>query len=292
MTQCFEGRIFSLCGGDYTIKTAQGGFVCRARGRFRREGISPLVGDLVLVEAQGDGSGFIAEVLPRKNALTRPPLANLDQLFLICSTVEPRVNLRLLDLLIAAAELSGIEPVPVFTKADLCDGAALAARYRASGFTSFSLSSESEAGIDELRALFRDKLSAFCGNSGAGKSTLLNRLAPGLSLSTGEISQKLGRGRHTTRQVSLFDVAGGLVADTPGFSALDIAAQGALTAENLPFAFREFLPFLGECRFSTCSHTKDKGCRILQAMAEGAIPASRHASYAALLEELKAQKQR
>jgi len=287
------GRIISLRAGTYTVLTEKETLQCRARGRFRKDGTTPLVGDMAAVEELGGGEGYIKELLPRKNALRRPALANLDQLFLVCSMAQPAVNPRILDYLIASAELCDIAPVIVFTKCDLCteqDVKELLDIYRAFPCFAISMTEDAEDISDELggiKALMEGKLSAFCGNTGVGKSTLLNRLDPLLELPTGEISMKLGRGRHTTRHAELFPVAGGWVADTPGFSALEPAEQEGLTKETLALCYREFAPYEGQCRFQDCAHVKDKGCRVLEAVAAGEIPKSRWESYAALYEELK-----
>jgi len=282
-----EGRIHSGVGGSFAVVTGEGTLACRARGLFRKQGVTPLVGDRVLIERIGAREGYIRELLPRKNALARPPLANLDQLFLLSSTARPRPSLRLLDTLIAMAELAGIAPVIVFTKCDLADGGEYARIYRA--FPCFCL------GIDDdtegVRALLGGKTSAFCGNTGVGKSTLLNRVAPELRLPTGEISDKLGRGRHTTRHVELYPAAGGWVADTPGFSAFEPMEQEALTKDSLAEGFREFAPYLGKCRFPDCAHVKDSGCAVAEAVRAGEIPPARHASYSALYEALKNKKE-
>lgn len=283
-----NGRIHTSVGGSYRVATAEGDITCRARGLFRKLGITPLTGDWVSIERSG-AEGYIQEVLPRKNELARPPLANLDQLFLLSSTQQPRPNLRLLDTLIATAELAGIAPVILFTKCDLSEGESLAEIYRKSGFVSFAVLPESD--ISEVAALLAGKVSAFCGNTGVGKSTLLNRLAPGLALPTGEISMKLGRGRHTTRQVELFPVQGGFVADTPGFSSFEAQRQAALTKDSLPLAFREFTPYAGQCRFQDCAHVKDSGCAIAAAARAGEIPQSRYDSYCALYAALKDKKE-
>lgn len=280
------GRIISLRAGTYTVLTEGAALQCRARGRFRKDGTTPLVGDMAVVDDVGSGEGFITALLPRKNALRRPALANLDQLFLVCSITQPAPNLRILDTLIAMAELCDIAPVIVFTKCDLCDERASRnwlEVYRA--FSCFALSIQDSA--DEIRGLLAGKVSAFCGNTGVGKTTLLNKLAPELALPTGEISRKLGRGRHTTRHAELFPVAGGWVADTPGFSCLEPTEQESLTKENLALCFREFAPYEGQCRFPDCAHVRDKGCRILEAAAAGEIPQSRWESYVSLYEELK-----
>jgi ribosome biogenesis GTPase len=281
-----DGRIHSCVAGSYGVATDQGAVACRARGLFRRQGVTPLVGDRVRVERIDAREGYIQEILPRKNALARPPLANLDQLFLLCATAQPRPNLRLLDSLIATAEPAGIEPIVVFTKCDLSPGEALTATYKA--FPCFAVSKESDVG--GLAALLRGKTSAFCGNTGVGKSTLLNRIAPRLCLPTGEISSKLGRGRHTTRHVELYPAAGGWVADTPGFSALEPLEQQTLSKENLAGGFREFAPYLGGCRFPDCAHVRDSGCAVAEAVRAGEIPRSRWESYCALYETLKTKK--
>ncbi|MDR0532222.1 MAG: ribosome small subunit-dependent GTPase A [Oscillospiraceae bacterium] len=286
------GRIHSLRAGTYTVVRDEGAgeaLQCRACGRFRLEGLTPLVGDLVRAEDLGGGEGFVTEILPRRNALKRPPLANLDQLFLLSSVAQPAPNLRLLDMLIAQAELLGIEPVILFTKCDLAEPGAVEAlleNYRA--FNCLALLPESDIG--PIRALLADRVSGFCGNTGVGKTTLLNRLAPALALPTGEISQKLGRGRHTTRHVELFSAAGGWVADTPGFGVLEPDGQEGLTKDNLFHCFREFAPYAGQCRFADCAHIKDKGCAVLRAVAAGETPQSRWESYAALYEALKNKK--
>ena len=300
MSDRLEGRIHSSVGGSYAVMTLEGTLSCRARGLFRKQGVTPLVGDWVRIERIDDKEGYILELLPRKNALTRPPLANLDQLFLLCSTAQPRPNLRLLDTLIAVAELSDIEPVVVFTKCDLADGAELAAIYKA--FPCFALAPGDD--IRGIRALLKDKTSAFCGNTGVGKSTLLNRIVPELELPTGEISMKLGRGRHTTRHVELYPAAGGWVADTPGFSSLELAppspasrelplggAGQALTKDNLALGFREFASYLGSCRFLDCAHVKDSGCGVAEAVEIGEVPRGRWESYCALYEAIKNKKE-
>jgi ribosome biogenesis GTPase len=279
-----QGRIVSLRAGTYEVHTDACLLQCRARGKFRNQGIAPLVGDLVRVENLGGGEGFILELLPRKNALRRPPLANLDQLFVVCSLAQPVPNLLFTDSLLARAALCGVASALVFTKCDLQGGNAehLLETYRA--FPCFALPNPRE--LQKLGALLAGKYSGFCGNTGVGKSTLLNLLRPELQLPTGEISQKLGRGRHVTRHVELFPVCGGFVADTPGFGSLEGELEH-LSKENLAEQFREFAPYAGQCRFPDCAHYKDKGCRVLEAVEAGEIPQSRWKSYAALYEELR-----
>lgn len=282
-----EGLIRKGVGGFYTVEADGQLFTCTARGKFRKEGVSPCAGDRVRISESG-GEGAVEEILPRRNHLTRPPLANLDRLFVVSSVREPFPDSVMLDKTIAAAELHSIQPVVVFTKTDLEDASALKAVYDLAGIPCFVVSSSQGKGVEEVRALLTGKVSAFTGNSGVGKSTLLNALFPELDLRTGEISQKLGRGRHTTREVELYKLGEDTyVADTPGFSTFDLTRYQLTDREQLARGFREFLPYLGECQFTSCSHTKEKGCAILKAVKEGKIASSRHESYQVMVDEVK-----
>lgn len=287
----FEGRIVRSLGGFYTLRDGEGRELeCRARGVFRKQNIKPCVGDWALAEVTEEGSGYVLELRPRKNALVRPPLANLDQLIMVVSIVDPAPNTLVLDKLLAIAEMQKIEPVVAVTKADLSPQAAadFAQLYSQAGFPTALCSSVSGQGLEELRSLLTGKLSAFCGNSGAGKSSLLNALDSRLGLGTGDISQKLGRGRHTTRHVEIYDLGNGAqVADTPGFSAVDLEKFQRILKDELALCFRDFAPWRDQCRFSSCSHTKEKGCAVLEAVAQGKIAPSRHQSYVTLYEEAK-----
>ncbi|MDR2646509.1 MAG: ribosome small subunit-dependent GTPase A [Oscillospiraceae bacterium] len=282
-----EGRIHQSLSGFYAVHCGETIYTCRACGRFRKENITPRTGDFVRAEVLPDGTGTVSDILPRKNTLVRPPLSNIDQLFFVSSTVEPRPNLYLLDMLIAEAERLAIEPILVFTKADLADASPYCDIYRRAGFQTFRTAVDGNDFVPRLRALLANKTSAFCGNTGVGKSTLLNRLDPALALQTGAISRKLGRGRHTTRVVTLHAVAGGLVADTPGFSLLMPVEHTSLEADALPQFFREFAPFLDDCQFVSCTHTTEKGCAVLAGVAQGVIPQTRYQNYCALWESLK-----
>ena len=287
-----EGFVIKCVGGFYTVETAAGRFTCRARGRFRKERVSPCAGDWVKISVEADRAGTLTEILPRKNHLVRPPIANLDRLFVVASVVEPAANTALIDKAIAAAELRGIRPAAVFTKADLGDPAPLLEAYRLAEIDCCAVSAINGKGLESVRALAAGAVSAFVGNSGVGKSTLMNLAFPGLQLETGEISQKLGRGRHTTRQVEFFQLdGGGYVADTPGFSTFDMERYQLTDKEQLVHGFREMEAFAGDCRFASCSHTCEKGCAILRAVKEGKIARSRFESYAAMYQEIKGVKQ-
>ena len=280
------GRILKGVGGLYTVLTDQGTVLpCKARGIFRKEGVKPLAGDFVTVDA---AEQTIVEIQKRRNSLLRPPIANLDKLFIVAAGVSPPPSYAVIDRLLVSACFQHIEPVILFSKADLVDVSEYVGVYRRAGFHSFSFSSVTGEGIDSFLPLFENSVSVLTGNSGAGKSTLLNRLAPQLSLQTGEISKKLGRGKHTTRSVELFPLFGGFIADTPGFSALDLEIGRGITKNNLAECFPDFLPYVDRCRFTGCSHTVEKGCAVLAALAEGKIEKTRHADYVAMYDELKA----
>ncbi len=283
-----QGRILKATGGFYYVLSDAVLYECRARGLFRKNGVSPLVGDWVKIEETGEEKGYVTRILDRKNSLIRPPLANLDQLFLVVSVADPQPNLLVLDKLIAIAEHKKIEPFLIVTKTDLGEWETLAALYEKAGFQVFCTGLDQDSDLAMLRRSMEGKISAFCGNSGVGKSSLLNRIDSRLDLSTAQISQKLGRGRHTTRHVQLYPVSGGgYIADTPGFSSMDLERYEVILKEQLQYCFREFGPHLNQCRFTGCSHTKEKGCAVLAAMKEGEIASSRHDSYCTLYEAAK-----
>jgi ribosome biogenesis GTPase len=281
MTEMEQGMIWKALSGFYYVHTENGQLLeCRAKGIFRKEGIAPLVGDRVEVE-----NGVVAKILPRKNQILRPPAANIDRAVLVVSADKPQPNTLILDKLIAVCESKGIEPLLVFTKTDLADCAELQEVYRQAGFQVFT-SRPGQADYSGLLQEMAGRLSVFIGNSGVGKSTLMNVLIPDLGLATAQISDKLGRGRHTTRHVELYELAGGgLVADTPGFSTVEIEKYGHILKEELPECFREFREYLGLCQFQNCSHRKEKGCSVLAAVNGGKISRSRHESYQALYED-------
>ena len=290
--QTLDGLIRKGVGGFYTVEAAGAAYVCRARGALRKKRQSPLAGDHVRITVtDGRSENTIDEIYPRKNALLRPPVANIDTLVIVVSTSVPRPSAFLIDKLTALAEYKRMEPAVVFTKTDEEPADALASIYREAGIATFCVSNTTGQGIDGVRAWLCGKISAFTGNSGVGKTSLLNRLAPELSLETGEVSEKLGRGRHTTRQAELFQACGGYIVDTPGFSALDLERAEWIPKDELASCFREFRPYLDGCKFTSCSHTCDKGCGVLAALEAGKIAVSRHQSYVQLYNEVKDKKE-
>ena len=274
-------------GGFYYVRCDGEIYECKARGSFRKRGSSPVAGDRVRITVPDDGFCALEEILPRKNKLKRPALANIDILVIVCSTVDPQPNFAVIDKMTAAAVNNDMQPVIVVSKNDIKNGDEVAAVYRGSGIEVFQVSPESRDEADALLELLRGKVSAFTGNSGVGKSTLLNMLFPHLELATGEISEKLGRGRHTTRVVELFEENGCIVADTPGFSTVDLQRYELIDRERLQYCFPEFEEYLGQCQFTSCAHTCEKGCAILAAVEEGKIHPSRHKSYVAMYNEVK-----
>lgn len=275
-----QGTIIKGIGGFYYVEVADTVYECKARGVFRKKRITPLVGDFVTISVNENSENTIDEIHTRKNFLNRPPVSNIDNLIIVISTTEPKPNFLVADRLIANAEYKSIEPIIAISKGDLSPSSAVKDVYAKSGIKIISL--DENGSVDELAALMKDKTTAFTGNSGVGKSTLLNRLQPTLNLSTAPISQKLGRGRHTTRQAELFKVCGGFVVDTPGFSSFDFEKNELIPKNELAYCFREFREYLNGCKFSTCSHTGDKGCKICEAVADGKISEVRHADYIAL----------
>ena len=288
MKEIRNGRIIKGIGGFYYVETEEQLYSCKARGVFRKKGITPLAGDLVEIRLGEDGTGYVEEILSRKNFLTRPPVANIDQLIVVTSVCDPSPNTLLIDEAIAAAEDKEIEPVVVVSKTDLESGEWLRDIYEKAGIPFFAVSSVTDEGIEAVKSLLKGKVTAFTGNSGVGKSSLLNRIDPRLALETGEISQKLGRGRHTTRKVELLKLGDDTyVADTPGFSSISLEQCDLVRKENLQFCFREFEPYRNQCKFPSCSHTCEKGCAVLQAVQEGEVHLSRHTSYVAMYNEVK-----
>ena len=260
---------------------------CKARGVFRKEEISPVCADRVVVELNGS-EGVITKILPRKSYIGRPPIANLDYLVFVNSTISPKPNLLILDKFIAVAVFKGITPVVVFTKTDLKSVGKLKEIYQSVGISVFCVDNLNKTGAEALKDMLQGKISAFTGNTGVGKSSLLNNMFPELNLQTNEISKKLGRGKHTTRHVELYPLeGGGYIADTPGFSSFDTARYDIIFKEQLADCFAEFAPFKDKCRFLDCSHTKEQGCKVIEAVNNGVIPKSRFESYLAMYDEAK-----
>lgn len=284
------GKIVKGIGGFYYVDADDVIYECKARGNFRRQGLTPLVGDNVEISINegNNAENRIDKILERKNSLVRPPLANLDTLFIVCSLVEPKINTVILDRLIAISEYKKIEPVIVLTKIDLNkEYQNYIDIYEKAGFKVIPVDNTSRSGTEQIKGMLSGKISAFTGNTGVGKSTLLNNIFPNLDLATGETSRKLGRGKHTTRHCELFRVENGYIADTPGFSSLDIERCEKILKEDLPHCFREFEDYLDLCRFNSCSHINDKGCAVCRAVEDGKISKSRHNSYAAMYNEVK-----
>ena len=275
-------------GGFYYVKTPDGIVECKARGIFRKRGITPVAGDNVALSADGT---MIDEILPRKNVFIRPPIANLDILFIVTSTTQPVPSTLVLDELAAAAIYKDVQPVLVVTKADLAAADMLRTAYTGSGIPLIQLNYETGEGLDEIRGYIQGHLCAFCGNSGVGKSTLLNTLAPELKRETGSISQKLGRGRHTTREVEIFEICGGRLADTPGFASLEAQKLCRIPKDDIQHTFPEFAPYFGQCRFTGCSHRRETGCAVREAVDSGTISKTRYASYLAMYEEASARRE-
>ena len=283
-----RGRIEKALSGFYYVNTGGGTLQCRARGKFRREGLSPLVGDWVQVRELGNGEGFVEAVEERRNQFARPAAANIDQMVILASAAIPVTEPYLIDRIASIAALKGCQVLLCLNKCDLNSADELYDIYSRSAIPVLRISAVTGQGLDALCDAIRGKLNAFTGNSGVGKSSVLNALLPSLDLPVGEVSKALGRGRHTTRHVELFALGEDTyIIDTPGFSSFDTAEMDLALKQHLPETFPEFAPYVSDCRFTGCTHTKEKGCRVLQAVKDGLIPASRHRSYVRLYDELK-----
>lgn len=283
-----NGTIIKGIGGFYYVEAADEIYECKARGVFRKEKLSPLVGDKVTISINENAENTIDEIMPRKNALTRPPVVNIDNLIIVVSTVEPKPSTLVIDKLIAVAEHKNIEPIIVVTKSDIASAQEIFDIYTLAGFKTIIVSNETKDGVDEVKAVLKDKISALTGNSGVGKTSLLNNLDETLALKTAQISKKLGRGRHTTRQAELYRVCDGFVVDTPGFSSFEIDKSDIILKDELAYCFRDFSDYIEKCKFyPSCTHTADKGCAVVEAVNEGKISKSRHNSYVQLYNEVK-----
>ena len=285
MAKTATGRIVRSLSGFYDVQTGEGLITCRGRGVLRRSGNSPLTGDVVQITVEG-GKGMVEKILPRRNRFIRPAVANVDALVVFAANVNPVTEPFLIDRVTAIA---GDQEVPVYicvNKCDLDPAVDLVRIYQNAGFSVIQASAETGEGVQQLRRLIQGKLTAFTGNTGVGKSSMLNALCPTLHLATGEVSEKLGRGRHTTRHVELYDLGDDTyVADTPGFSSFDTEQMDVMLKENLQYAFPDLAPYLGKCQFHDCSHRTEPGCCVRQAVQEGKVEKTRYESYLRLYEK-------
>ena len=279
------GRIIRSLSGFYEVQTQSGTVTCRGRGSLRRGNESPLTGDMVEISVE-KGKGMVERILPRKNRFIRPAVANIDALVIFAANTNPVTEPFLIDRVAAIAGDREVSVILCVNKCDLDPAVDLIRIYKNAGFQVIRASAETGEGVEALRQLIRGKLTAFTGNSGVGKSSMLNRLCPELELATGEVSEKLGRGRHTTRHVELYDLGDDtFVADTPGFSSFDTDQMELILKENLQYAFPDFGPYIGSCQFHDCSHRAEPGCAVTEAVASGAIERTRYDSYLRLYEK-------
>ena len=287
--QMVKGIIIKALSGFYYVRTENGILECKARGRFRLDGTSPLVGDRVVCSVDSQKRGRIDHVEDRRNWFVRPAVANIDALVFIAANTNPVTDPFLIDRVSVIAEDSDCELIVCVNKTDIDPGNTLTDIFTKAGFTVVSTSCETCEGMDELRKVMRGKVCAFTGNSGVGKSSILNALMPGANIKTGEVSDKLGRGKHTTRHVELYELGDGTyVADTPGFASFDLEMMNVIPKEQLQYDFIDFAPYIGKCRFNNCAHLKEPGCAVTEAVREGLISPSRYRSYQRLY-ELSAQ---
>lgn len=283
-----DGIIIKGIGGFYYVEAADGIiYECKARGVFRKEKITPLAGDKVEISVDENNKNSIDKIYKRRNMFKRPPIANVDKLVIVSSVCDPRPNLLIIDRLTAVAVYKNVEPIIVFTKNDLQSADEYIEIYKNAGFKTFAVSNETGEGIGEIKAVIENGVCVFTGNSGVGKSSLINRMYPDFALETGEISKKLGRGRHTTRHVELLKINNGYIADTPGFSSLDFETNDLIKKDELAFCFPDFSDYIDSCKFSTCAHVNDMGCRLIEAVNNGDVMRSRHESYVTMYNEVK-----
>ena len=281
-----EKVILKSIGGFYYVKSGDEVIECKAKGKFRNLSLSPVAGDIVDTEFDGS-TNVITKIYPRKNKFIRPPFANLDLLVLVISTVDPAPNYLVIDKMCAIAENKDVQVIMVITKTDMAEYENIRSVYAKAGFKVFYTGADDDGQLEEIRREMQGKLCVFSGNSGVGKSTLLNKLFPHLSLETGITSNKLGRGKHTTRRVEIFETDGCMVADTPGFSSVELVDDNFISKDDLQYAFVEFAPYLGSCKFADCRHINEIGCAVKGAVDGGEIPQSRYESYKALYDRQK-----
>ena len=285
MANVLTGRIVRSLSGFYDVQTPGGIITCRGRGSLRKNHESPLTGDMVEITAEG-AKGMVERILPRRNRFIRPAVANVDALVVFAANANPVTEPFLIDRVAAIAGDQGVQVIICINKCDLDPACDLVRIYENAGFPVIRASAETGEGVEQLRKLLKGKLTAFTGNTGVGKSSMLNRLCPELELATGEVSEKLGRGRHTTRHVQLYRLEEDTyVADTPGFASFDTEQMDVILKENLQYAFPDFGDYLGSCQFHDCSHRAEPGCSVRQAVEEGKIERSRYDSYLRLYEK-------
>ena len=283
------GVVIKGIGGNYDVACGDEILRCRASAKLRRDGVLA-AGEYVTLRVTGSG-GYILERQPRRNGLIRPAIANIDQLVILCSQAPPVTDPYLIDKVTVVALYQGIQPIILLNKCDLHPSGELYDAYQKAGFPLVRASAVTGEGVEELTAMLAGKISAFTGNSAIGKSSILNRIDSRFGLQVGDMSEKIARGRHTTRHVELLRLEnGGLVADTPGFSTFDAVRMEKLTRENLQHYFPELEPYFARCRFSDCRHIKEPGCLVREAVERGDIARSRYESYCKLYEEVAAQK--
>ncbi len=283
------GKIIKLLSGVYTVETPEGLYLCRAKGSFRKKGISPVPGDQVEILPLPDHTGRIEAILPRRNYMIRPNVANVDVLCYVSAFSKPTPFQYTIDKMLIIAQNQKIEPILVFNKSDLADEenvSELAALYTRLGYKVFCVSASLGYGIEELSEALKNKTVVFAGNTGVGKSSILNALYPELRLETGEVSDKLGRGRHTTRHIELFPSNGSYIADTPGFGALELEGY-PMERRELASYFPEFEAYLDECIYLDCSHLNERSCGVCNAVQQGQIDTKRYESYRQIYQYLK-----
>ena len=286
-----NGRIIKGIGGFYYVDTGEKVITCRARGKLRKIGITPYVGDIAEIDINSDGTGYILEIAERRNLMERPPISNIDQIVIVASTAPPEPDTYFIDRIAASAEMQSIPLAVAVNKCDEDNGKFFLDIYKNTNIEIFGMSAKTGEGISDFKKFLSGKLTALTGNSGVGKSTIINAISPESKLETGEINKKIGRGRHTTRHVELFKIEKNTwIADTPGFSAFDFSSKYTVTKENLSELFPEFLPYSADCRFTGCLHSKEEGCGVLEAVKAGKIERSRHDSYVRMLNELESAK--
>ena len=283
-----NGILVKAISGFYYVNCNNVVYECKARGNFRKAGISPVVGDSVDITPLDAEHGVLESVNTRKNLLNRPLVANIDKLFIVSAYSTPAPDTLMIDRLSAMAFFNNIEPIIVFNKSDMGSFDEFYNIYTSAGFKTYVVSARDNIGIQQLKAEMYGCVSAFSGNSGVGKSSILNALFPKLDLKTGEVSEKLGRGRHTTRHTELFEIENnGFVVDTPGFSTVEALGNLYSFKQSLPHCFPDFSDYINDCKFTSCRHINEKGCALLQAVNEGRVQKSRHESYVTLVNELK-----